>query len=147
MVKYAWSAPLWELFHYLCANCKDNVTEISKLKQIIILFIYIIPCIVCKSHAIKYIINHNLKTINTKKELSMYMYVFHNTVKTSRVGQSSTHISILKKYEQSNKQFITKQINNCIHHCKKNTTQTRVKMNNFHRRSSEIVKKFNTLII
>jgi len=146
MVKYSWSAPLWESFHYLCANCKDNIEEISKVKQIIVLFVYIIPCITCKSHAIKYISNNNLKNINTKKELSMYMYIFHNTVKTSRARQRPTHISILKKYEKSNKQFITAKINIGIRRCLEGSRQLPRYINLCRKRSSSIMNIFNTMV-
>ena len=147
MVKYSWSAPLWESFHYLCANCDDNITEINKVKHIIILFIYIIPCIICKTHAINYINKHKLNNINTKENLSTFMYDFHNIVKTTKSRQQSFPISILKKYKKSNKQFIMAKINIAIHHCLQHTRQLPRYINIFRKRSASIIKLLDTLIL
>jgi hypothetical protein len=146
MVRYAWSAPLWESFHYLSANCKDNINEINKVKTIIIKFIYIIPCITCKTHAINYMKAKPFNTIDTKKKMRIYMFVFHNYVKTIRVHQSPAPINILKKYEKSNKTILATKINNGIRLCKKGTESLPRQTNLFLRRSKAIAQIFNTMV-
>ena len=80
--KIKWGEPYWFLFHVLAEKIKE--TEFPRLRAGLLNLIYTIcsnlPCPECTSHAVQYLNGINFNTIQTKNDLKMMLYNFHNTV-------------------------------------------------------------------
>tara|TARA_Y100000741_G_C18167605_1_gene523847 strand:- start:523 stop:966 length:444 start_codon:yes stop_codon:yes gene_type:complete len=141
-----WSAPTWRVMHYIAANCKDNKVELNKAKNIISHIATILPCIICKSHAMTYLKKNKLNRIKNKHDLIMFMFKFHNNVK-KRTHYPLANKKILELYKNKSKRFISKQLSNCLFIINMDTIHLPRQMNLFMVRSRIINELFNTLKI
>lgn len=77
-----WGEPIWNLFHILSINIKDEYFQSikSELISIIIKICNNLPCPDCTSHASDYIIKTNFDKIQSNNELIFALFTFHNSV-------------------------------------------------------------------
>tara|TARA_B110001469_G_scaffold9977_1_gene9834 strand:- start:382 stop:825 length:444 start_codon:yes stop_codon:yes gene_type:complete len=141
-----WSAPTWRVMHYIAANCKDNKVEINKAKNIIAHLATILPCVVCKSHAMTYLQKNGLNRIKKKEKLIMFMFKFHNNVKIN-ANYPLANKKILGVYKNKCKKFISKQLSNCLFIINMETIHLPRQMNLYMTRSNIINNYYNTLKI
>lgn len=77
-----WGEPTWFLFHTLAEKIKEEYY--NNLKTELIGFIKNIcsnlPCPDCAQHATRYVNGVNFSAINTKEQLKVFFYTFHNEV-------------------------------------------------------------------
>jgi hypothetical protein len=77
-----WGKPTWYFFHTMAEKVKDE--EFANVRKDILDIIYSIcvnlPCPECATHAQHYLEKINLNTIQTKDDLKMMLFVFHNYV-------------------------------------------------------------------
>jgi hypothetical protein len=75
-----WGASFWTLFHVLTIKYDEKKVSIKEILNFINGICNVLPCIICRSHAIKYIRNYNIKKIITKNDLQKFVLNFHNSV-------------------------------------------------------------------
>jgi hypothetical protein len=80
--KMKWGEPTWFLFHTLAEKVKAEY--FSVIRTDLLNNIYAIcknlPCPTCASHATQYLNGINFNTIQTKQDLKLLLFQFHNTV-------------------------------------------------------------------
>jgi hypothetical protein len=80
--KVKWGEPTWFLLHTLSVKVKES--EFKNIRIDLLNRIYAIctnlPCPDCANHAQKYLDNINFNTIQTKEDLKMLLFIFHNHV-------------------------------------------------------------------
>ena len=98
-----WGEPTWYLFHGIAANVESSYYK--RNYNLFFDFIKMIcdnlPCPFCRKHAIDYIKNTNISSIDTKEKLIQYLYDFHNYV-NKRNGTDLYNFKDLDKYEKMN---------------------------------------------
>ena len=77
-----WGKPTWYLLHTLAEKVKDeNFSSVRKdLLDIIYSICTNLPCPDCANHARVYLDGINFNTIQTKEDLKLMLFIFHNTV-------------------------------------------------------------------
>jgi len=77
-----WGKPTWYLLHTLAEKVKDeNFPSVRKdLLDIIYSICTNLPCPDCANHARVYLDGINFNTIQTKEDLKLMLFIFHNTV-------------------------------------------------------------------
>jgi len=77
-----WGAPTWFLLHTLAEKVKEE--HFGRIKIELFRIIYTIctnlPCPDCANHAKQYLDSVNFALINTKQDLKMILFTFHNSV-------------------------------------------------------------------
>jgi hypothetical protein len=80
--KVKWGEPTWYLLHVLSIKVKDS--EFNNIRVDLLNRIYAIctnlPCPDCANHAKTYLDNINFNSIQTKEDLKLSLYNFHNEV-------------------------------------------------------------------
>jgi len=80
--KMLWGKPTWYLLHMMAEKIQD--VKFQELRPQILNMIYSIcnnlPCPTCASHAKEYLHKINLFRINSKEELKIMLFNFHNDV-------------------------------------------------------------------
>ena len=80
--KVKWGEPTWFLLHTLSVKVKES--EFKNIRVELLNQIYAIctnlPCPDCANHAKNYLDGINFNTIQTKEDLKMLLYTFHNNV-------------------------------------------------------------------
>lgn len=86
MQQKIWGTPIWIFFHSLANDISER--QFLNLKnKIIDLFkdtCALLPCIVCREHAIHALSLAYLKSINTKNDFINFLHQFHNLVNIKR---------------------------------------------------------------
>ena len=94
-----WGPPIWTLFHTMIEKIKDD--KYSELyPQIFNLIKQVcreLPCPDCSNHATTFLNKVNIKTIQTREDFRMMLFVFHNMV-NKRKGKPIFNSSDLEKY-------------------------------------------------
>lgn len=84
-----WGKPTWFFFHTLAEKIRDE--EFSCVRADVLDIIYSVatnlPCPDCANHAKTYLDKINFNTIQTKSDLKMMLFIFHNFV-NERKGYS-----------------------------------------------------------
>ncbi len=97
-----WAVATWHLFHIIPAQISDE--NFVKYKKPIVEFIITccnkLPCPYCKSHAQNYLRYNNIRLVNTKKELEIFLYKFHN--KAHRVEKNIPWNDCMLQYKSMN---------------------------------------------
>jgi len=77
-----WGKPTWYLLHTLAEKVKDeNFPSVRKdLLDIIYSICTNLPCPDCANHARVYLDGINFNIIQTKEDLKLMLFIFHNTV-------------------------------------------------------------------
>lgn len=80
--KVKWGEPTWFLLHTLSVKVKES--EFKHIRVDLLNRIYAIcinlPCPDCANHAKNYLDGINFNTIQTKEDLKMLLYTFHNSI-------------------------------------------------------------------
>ena len=80
--KVKWGEPTWFLLHTLSVKVKESEFKnirVESLNRIYAICINL-PCPDCANHAKNYLDGINFNTIQTKEDLKMLLYTFHNSV-------------------------------------------------------------------
>lgn len=101
--KIKWGEPFWNLFHVMAEKIKES--EFPRLRQEILNLIFSIcsnlPCPECTKHAVAYLNGLNFNTIQTKDQLKMMLYTFHNDV-NARKHYPLFPLESMDKYKYGN---------------------------------------------
>jgi hypothetical protein len=112
--KIKWGEPFWFLFHVLAEKIKES--EFPSLRAGLLNLIYTIcsnlPCPECTSHAVQYLNGINFNTIQTKNDLKMMLFNFHNTVN----ARKNYPIFPLEKMDKYTKGLVVPVIENFMRH-------------------------------
>jgi hypothetical protein len=127
-----WGEPTWFLFHTLAEKTKDNYFPTIKNE----LFSFIkkicnnLPCPECAQHASRYVNGVNFDAINTKKQLVVFLFNFHNEV-NRRKDYEAFEFTDIDKYKNAITINIVK---NFFYHFGKKSYSVRLDING-HQRS------------
>jgi hypothetical protein len=81
MSKEQWGRASWYLFHTLACKLKPERADLIKpLLNVILNVCTNLPCQDCSAHAAKLLTSLNKETINTKRDLEIMLWMFHNKV-------------------------------------------------------------------
>ena len=140
--KMKWGEPIWFFFHTIAEKVKPESFPIIRMQlfQIITSICRNLPCPICSQHAITYLANINIYTIQTKEHLIDFFYTFHNEV-NKRKGFAQFPIENLRdKYAKANTLNI---INYFLIHLLDKSHSIRMIADDFHRkRLVEDIKKW-----
>jgi hypothetical protein len=80
--KMKWGEPTWFLFHTMAEKIKDENFGALRLNILntISLICNNLPCPDCSNHATEYLKKLNLNSIQTKQDLKLMLFQFHNVV-------------------------------------------------------------------
>lgn len=135
-----WGEPTWLLFHTLAEKIKE--TEFTRLRQELLGFILKIcnnlPCPTCAQHATQYMNSVNFNNIQTKEQLKLFLFAFHNSI-NKRKDYELFHVNGLSKYNDAVTLNI---IRNFFYHFSKRTYNVRMAVDNMHRQ--KMLKEFQT---
>jgi len=98
-----WGTPTWFLFHTIAERIrpdwyKNNYVYVWKFIKNVC---NTLPCPLCKTHAMSYVKNINIKQVSTKNGLQRVLFDFHNTA-NSHSGATHQSMDVLKKYKRAN---------------------------------------------
>jgi hypothetical protein len=102
--KMKWGAPVWYLFHTLTYKIKDSSFFAIK-NQLLRIFLSIcknLPCPTCSAHATEYMNNINFQAIQSKENLKMLFFTFHNAVNKKKGYSIFTYEEFESKYSKAN---------------------------------------------
>lgn len=101
--KMKWGAPTWTFLHTLVEQFKDSSfrTMRQDLFRIIFTICTNLPCPICSKHAHEYLSKININSIQTKQDMILMLFVFHNEVNT-RKSVPTFPIDGLDKYKTGN---------------------------------------------
>jgi hypothetical protein len=98
--KVKWGEPTWFLLHTLSVKVKES--EFNNIRVDLLNRIYAIcthlPCPDCSNHAKIYLDNINFNTIQTKEDLKMLLYTFHNSVNKKKGYPLFSYEKLDEKY-------------------------------------------------
>lgn len=115
--KMKWGEPTWYLFHTLSYKIKEE--HFKKVRSELLNNIYSIcanlPCPMCAEHAISYLKTINFNNIQTKHDLIMMLFNFHNVVNKKKNLPLFPYENFEEKYSKA----VTKNIiYNFLYHYK-----------------------------
>lgn len=101
--KIKWGEPFWNLFHVLAEKIKES--EFPRLRVDLLNLIFSIcsnlPCPECTKHAVAYLNGINFNTIQTKEQLKLMLFTFHNDV-NARKHYPLFPLEKMDKYKHGN---------------------------------------------
>jgi len=102
--KMKWGEPIWLLFHTLAEKVKDGLFPVIKadLLKTIYTICSNLPCPKCTDHAMDYMSNVNFNSINTKNDLKLFLFQFHNTVNARKKYPVFKYVDLDNKYSNAN---------------------------------------------
>lgn len=128
-----WGKPTWYFFHTLAEKIKPE--EFSNIRTDLLDIIYSIcvnlPCPDCANHARTYLDKINFNTIQTKEDLKMMLFVFHNSVNQRKGYDMFTLDQLNELYGNANTANI---INNFLQTYLKRNASPRMMANELFRR-------------
>jgi len=140
--KMRWGQPVWFFFHTIAEKVKPESFAIIRMEllQLVTSICKNLPCPTCSQHAVTYLANTNINTIQTKDQLIDFFYTFHNDV-NKRKGLSQFPRELLQeKYSKANTLNI---INHFLVNLLDKSYSIRMIADDFHRkRLVEDIKKW-----
>ena len=96
-----WGPICWIFLHTIVEKLKENHFNSKKeiLFELIENICHNIPCPVCTKHAISYLKLKKIRKCNTRSDLRLYMFTFHNIV-NKRLNKQIYKIEDLEKYKR-----------------------------------------------
>jgi len=126
-----WGEPTWLLFHTLAEKIKED--EFPKLRKELLDNIMKIcnnlPCPTCAQHATQYMNSVNFNNIQSKEQLKLFLFAFHNEV-NRRKDYEKFNINDLSKY---NNAVTVNVVRNFFYHFSKRSYNVRMAVDNMHR--------------
>ena len=126
-----WGEPTWLLFHTLAEKVKDE--EFPKIRHEFLNHIMKIcnnlPCPVCAQHATRYMNGVNFNNIQTKEQLKLFLFAFHNEV-NRRKDYEKFNVNDLSKYKNA---MTVNVVRNFFYHFSKRSYNVRMAVDNVHR--------------
>lgn len=102
-IKLVWGPPIWYFFHTIAHKIKES--SFLPLKNDILMHIVQIcnnlPCPTCSKHASQYLESVDMKKINSKQDLKLMLFQFHNVVNKKLGKPEFSIIELDKKYENA----------------------------------------------
>lgn len=140
--KMKWGQPVWFFFHTMAEKVKPESFAIIRMEllQLVTSICKNLPCPTCSQHAVTYLVNTNINTIQTKDQLIDFFYTFHNDV-NKRKGLAQFPRELLQeKYSKANTLNI---INHFLVNLLDKSYSIRMIADDFHRkRLVEDIKKW-----
>lgn len=140
--KMKWGQPVWFFFHTMAEKVKPESFAIIRMEllQLVTSICKNLPCPTCSQHAVTYLANTNINTIQTKDQLIDFFYTFHNDV-NKRKGLAQFPRELLQeKYSKANTLNI---INHFLVNLLDKSYSIRMIADDFHRkRLVEDIKKW-----
>jgi len=98
-----WGAPTWFLLHTLAEKVKDDSFNNIKLQlfEVIKNICSNLPCPKCSAHAIEYFKKINFNAINTKQDLKIMLFQFHNEVNLRKGFNLFSESELIDKYSSA----------------------------------------------
>lgn len=133
MRKSEWGPITWKIIHCLSIKSNPNLSQdqFNDIKNIISRIVSNLPCPYCTSHAIEYFAKNNYKSVKNIKELTLYLFNFHNNVNI-RINKPTITL------EEHNKIYTDMNLVNTvqafINIYQKNTHSVTMMLYNFHRK-------------
>jgi hypothetical protein len=140
--KMKWGEPIWFFFHTIAEKVKPESFPIIRMQlfQIITSICRNLPCPICSQHAVTYLANTNINTIQTKEQLIDFFYTFHNEVNKRKGFAQFPRENLRDKYSKANTLNI---INYFLIHLLDKSHSIRMIADDFHRkRLVEDIKKW-----
>lgn len=108
--KMKWGEPIWYLFHTLAEKVKEGLFPVIKTELLNTIYSICsnLPCPKCRKHAVEYMDNVNFNSINSKNDLKLFLYQFHNTVNKRKNYPLFSYIDLDDKYSKANTANIIK---------------------------------------
>lgn len=138
--KTIWGNAVWYLIHTLAYKIKDD-KNIKELISYIIEICSNIPCPECRLHAMNILNTSNIKNINSKQELILFLMMFHNIINEKLGKPKFTEEENNNTYSRANTVNIIKNYFNVIQIKKYNS---RVMIDTYRQRL--FLKKFKIYI-
>ena len=93
-----WGSKIWIFLHAFSVKIKDNTFNENKLMilEFIELIFNNLPCIICKKESLLYF-NQKKETINSKNDLILFIFDFHNNVNL-KLDKKKFDFSIIERY-------------------------------------------------
>ena len=129
--KMKWGESIWLLFHTLAEKVKDGLFPVIKTELLNTIYSICsnLPCPKCTNHAIEYMNNVNFNSINTKADLKLFLFQFHNTVNSRKKYPLFSYIDLDDKYSNANTANIIKYFLSVFHKTDFNVTMLTENMN------------------
>jgi len=102
--KVLWGAPVWYALHTLSVKIKDDKFNIVKkdLLELIYMTCINLPCPDCAQHAKTYLDKINFTNIQTKEDLKVMLFQFHNEVNKRKGYPQFEYEKLDEMYSKAN---------------------------------------------
>lgn len=130
--KMVWGKPTWYMMHTIAEKIKSEYFPQLRLEllNIIVRICNNLPCPDCANHATAYMNRINFDNIQTKEQLKLMLYQFHNHVNTKKNYPLFPMNQLDSTYQYAN---TTNIITNFFYHFSKTNYSGRMGTENFHR--------------
>ena len=112
--KKIWGNATWYVMHTLAYKLKED-KDISGLIEQILKICDNLPCIDCRNHAVNLLAKTNIKNINNKQQLILFLLEFHNIVNRKLNTPIFTLTENNELYSRSNTKEIVKHFIQVLH--------------------------------
>jgi hypothetical protein len=102
--KMLWGEPTWFLFHTIAEKVKPEIFPQIRMEilNLINTICGLLPCPICANHARDYMRKINFNAIQTKEQLKLMLWEFHNTVNERKGYPKFTEAMLHEKYPRAN---------------------------------------------
>ncbi len=140
--KMLWGSAIWFLFHTMAEKIKDDL--FSSLRVDLLNNIYSIcvnlPCPICSTHAKEYLDKINFNVIQTKQDLKLMLFHFHNNVNKMKSYPIFLLEELDEKYSKANTMNI---IHNFMYYFKDKNRSPKLIANDLQRqRTANVLKEW-----
>ena len=102
--KMKWGAPTWFFLHTIAHKVRPET--FGEIRMELLKMIYMIctnlPCPDCSQHATLYLNGINFNTIQSREDLQMMLFTFHNYLNTKKGFPQFTREQLAEKYALAN---------------------------------------------
>lgn len=127
-----WGKPTWYMLHTLAEKIRPEhfIRLRGELLNVIVRICDNLPCPECANHATAYMNRINFDNIQTKGQLKLMLFQFHNSVNAKKNYPLFSFNDLDSTYGRAN---TTNIITNFFHHFSKTSFSGRMGTENFHR--------------
>lgn len=101
MNNYIWAKAYWNFFHIITVNLNEtklNIHNLAVFHNFINKLLINIPCLKCKTDALRYFKFYNFVSIKKKSDFIIFFYNFHNYV-NKKINKQQFNIKVLDIYK------------------------------------------------